>query len=60
VSKTGLFDHEEIEDVRTALGRWVDSAEAGEMPGDEMLSRLHDAAELLDDAIAHLRRALGW
>ncbi len=53
------FDQALIEDVRMELARWQESAAAGDMDGDELLSRLGDIAELLDDACAHLRRALG-
>lgn len=51
----GLF-----EDAYSELRRWIDSAQAGEMGGDEMLSRAGDIAEHLDEAIMALRRALGW
>lgn len=54
------FDQGEVEDVRVELARWIDAADAGEMDGDEMLSRLGGVAEQLDEAIMHLRRALGW
>lgn len=53
------FDQALIEDIRMELARWQESAAAGDMDGDELLSRLGDIAELLDDAYAHLRRALG-
>jgi hypothetical protein len=54
------FDQSLIEGVRFELARWQESAAAGEMDGDEMLSRLGGIAEELDEAIMRLRRALGW
>ena len=53
------FDQALIEDVRMELARWQEAAAAGDMDGDELLSRLGDIAELLDDAAGQLRRALG-
>ncbi len=55
-----LRDVGPFEDAVGELRRWIDSAQAGEMNGDEMLSRAGDIAEHLDDAIVALRRALGW
>ena len=55
-----LRNSEAFEDVCSELRRWLDSATAGEMDGDEMLSRLGSVSEHLDDATLALRRALGW
>ncbi len=54
-----LRDASAFDDVRADLVRFIDSASAGEMDGDEMLSRARDVAEALDEAIVGLRRALG-
>ena len=54
-----LRDASAFDDVRAELVRFIDSASAGEMDGDEMLSRARDVAEALDEAIVGLRRALG-
>lgn len=55
-----LRDASLFDDVRTELARFIDSATAGEMAGDEMLSRASDIADQLDEAIVGLRRVLGW
>ena len=60
VVSVSLRDTSAIDDVRADLARWCDAAMAGEMDGDEMLSRIGDIAEQLDEAIMGLRRALGW
>lgn len=55
-----LRDASAFDDVRADLARFIDSATAGEMSGDEMLSRAGDIADQLDEAIVGLRRVLGW
>jgi hypothetical protein len=60
IAAVALRDAGPFEDAYLELRRWIDSAQAGEMNGDEMLSRAGDIAEHLDDAIVALRRALGW
>lgn len=58
-TSVALRDASAFEDVRADLARFIDSAEAGEMSGDEMLSRAGAIADELDEAIMALRRALG-
>ncbi len=54
------FDQTLVDDVRMELGRWQETAAAGDMDGDEMLSKLGEIASELDEVIMRLRRALGW
>lgn len=55
-----LRDVSAFDDVRSELVRFMDSATAGEMDADEMMSRAGDIADHLDEAIVRLRRVLGW
>lgn len=46
-------------DVARALNGWLDEAEAGEMEGDEMLSRLSSMIGDLEDLRRSVAHALG-
>jgi hypothetical protein len=50
---------EDGSDAARQLSQWVDGAEAGEMDGDELLSRLAAIAELVEAQTMTVRRALG-